>query len=143
MKKVAVIQGPNLNLLGMREPAIYGHLTLQTIHDTLLNKAVQHHISIDFFQSNHEGALVDYIQSLKAIDVTHIIINAAAYTHTSIAIRDALTYVALPFIEVHLSNIYHREPFRHHSYLSDIAMGSITGLGSIGYSLALDAIINL
>ncbi len=136
---VLVVQGPNLNLLGSREPGVYGATTLQQIHDHLHQVAGQLHIQLETFQSNSEGALVDRIHAAKQNNVQFILINPGAYTHTSVAIRDALAGVAIPFIEVHLSNIYQRESFRHHSFLSDIAVGVICGLGAQGYELALQA----
>ncbi|MBK8970640.1 MAG: type II 3-dehydroquinate dehydratase [Hahellaceae bacterium] len=139
MADLLVINGPNLNLLGTREPDIYGSETLQDIADRLRQQATEHGKSLDFFQSNHEGELVDRIQTARLEKVQCILINPAAYTHTSVAIRDALLATAIPFIEVHLSNIHKREAFRHHSYLSDVAIGVICGLGSQGYDLALQA----
>jgi 3-dehydroquinate dehydratase-2 len=136
---VLVLQGPNLNLLGSREPEVYGATTLQQIHEHLSQVADQLGIELDTFQSNSEGALIDRIHAAKLNNVQFILINPGAYTHTSVAIRDALAGVAIPFIEVHLSNIYQRESFRHHSYLSDIAVGVICGLGAQGYELALHA----
>lgn len=134
---VLVLQGPNLNLLGTREPEVYGATTLPQIHDHLHQVAQQLHLQLETFQSNSEGALVDRIHVAKQQNVQFILINPGAYTHTSVAIRDALAGVAIPFIEVHLSNIYQRETFRHHSFLSDIAVGVICGLGAQGYELAL------
>lgn len=142
MKKILVLHGPNLNLLGMRETDVYGSTTLEMINHLLTQKALVHGIELQTMQSNHEGALVDAIQQAKHADIAYIILNPAAYTHSSIAMRDALLAVEIPFIEVHLSNIYARESFRQHSYFSDIAQGLITGLGSKGYILALDAIID-
>ena len=136
---VLVLQGPNLNLLGSREPEVYGATTLQQIHEHLSQVADQLGIELDTFQSNSEGALIDRIHAAKLKNVQFILINPGAYTHTSVAIRDALAGVAIPFIEVHLSNIYQRESFRHHSFLSDIAVGVICGLGAQGYELALQA----
>jgi 3-dehydroquinate dehydratase-2 len=133
MKKISVIHGVNLNLLGSREQNIYGSSSLEFINDTLLSYA-KDKAEIDFFQSNAEHELVDFIHKCNA---DYIIINPAAYTHTSIAIRDALLAVNTPFIEVHLSNIYSRESFRHKSYISDIAEGVISGLGDNGYLYAL------
>lgn len=138
---VLVIHGPNLNLLGQREPEIYGHLSLNDINQQLKNLASQHDIQLDCFQSNIEGVIVDRIQQALQQNVQWIIINPAAYTHTSVAIRDALLGVAIPFIEVHLSNVHAREPFRQHSYLSDQARGVICGLGAFGYQSALHYII--
>ncbi|MEZ5651185.1 MAG: type II 3-dehydroquinate dehydratase [Burkholderiaceae bacterium] len=134
---VLALHGPNLNLLGTREPDIYGRTTLADIDEALQVEAAGLGLSLNSFQSNHEGALVDRIQAARADGVSFIIINPAAYTHTSVAIRDALAGVAIPFIEVHLSNIHRREAFRHQSYFSDLAVGSIVGLGARGYRLAL------
>lgn len=136
---VLVIQGPNLNLLGSREPQVYGHTTLNDIHQGLQTQAKDAGILLATFQSNHEGELIDRIQKAKGDGVDFIIINPGGFTHTSVALRDALAAVAIPFIEVHLSNIHQREEFRKHSYLSDIAKGVICGLGPIGYALALQA----
>lgn len=140
-KLLWVVHGPNLNLLGTREPEVYGATTLAQIDSELSKIAKAHGHRLETFQSNHEGALVDRIQSAPAAGVEFIVINPAAFTHTSIALRDALAAVAVPFIEVHLSNIHRREPFRHHSYLSDLAAGVIAGFGPIGYRLALQAAI--
>lgn len=139
MADLLVINGPNLNLLGTREPEIYGAETLKDIAERLEKQAQAHGKTLDFFQSNHEGQLVDRIQQARQEKVQCILINPAAYTHTSVAIRDALLATSIPFIEVHLSNIHKRELFRHHSYLSDVAIGVICGLGSQGYDLALQA----
>jgi 3-dehydroquinate dehydratase-2 len=139
MASVLVLQGPNLNLLGTREPDVYGATTLQQIHDHLQLVASQLQIKLETFQSNSEGALIDRIHAAKQNKVQFILINPGAYTHTSVAIRDALAGVSIPFIEIHLSNIYQRESFRHHSFLSDIAVGIICGLGAHGYELALRA----
>jgi len=136
-QNILVLHGPNLNLLGTREPHIYGSLTLQQINERLELLAGELGATLTAWQSNHEGALVDRIQAARQDGTDFIIINAAAYTHTSVAIRDALAGVAIPFIEVHLSNLYKREPFRHHSYLSDLAVGLISGLGADGYEAAL------
>lgn len=136
---VLVIQGPNLNLLGSREPQVYGHTTLADIHQRLKEQAKTAAIELDTFQSNHEGELIDRIQKAKSDGVDFIIINPGGFTHTSVALRDALAGVAIPFIEVHVSNIHQREEFRKHSYLSDVAKGVICGLGPIGYELALQA----
>ena len=135
---IEVLHGPNLNLLGTREPGIYGATTLAQIDTRLAARALQAGVSLTTFQSNHEGALVDRIQSAPGRGVGYLIVNPAAYTHTSVAVRDALAAVALPFIEVHLSNVHRREPFRHHSYLSDLAVGVIAGLGPDGYLYALE-----
>jgi 3-dehydroquinate dehydratase-2 len=138
---ILVIQGPNLNLLGTREPEIYGKTTLEDIHANLGTIAKSNSVDLSTFQSNHEGELIDRVQKAKQDGVDFIIINPGAFTHTSVALRDALAGVAIPFIEVHLSNIHQREEFRRHSYLSDIATGVICGLGAIGYELALQAAI--
>jgi 3-dehydroquinate dehydratase-2 len=138
---ILVIQGPNLNLLGTREPDVYGTTTLEDIHKRLGELAKLNSIELDTFQSNHEGELIDRIQKAKLDGIDFIIINPGAFTHTSVALRDVLAGVAIPFTEVHLSNIHQREEFRKHSYLSDIATGVICGLGAIGYELALEAAI--
>ena len=136
---ILVINGPNLNMLGTREPETYGSETLNDINNNLESIASSRNLTISCFQSNHEGCIIDKIQTSKA---AFIIINPAAYTHTSVAIRDALLSVKTPFIEIHLSNIYNREKFREKSLLSDIAYGVILGLGSNGYTLALTEAIN-
>ena len=138
---ILVIQGPNLNLLGTREPDVYGKTTLEDIHKSLGELAKARSVDLDTYQSNHEGELIDRIQKAKLDGVDFIIINPGAFTHTSVALRDVLAGVAIPFTEVHLSNIHQREEFRKHSYLSDIATGVICGLGAIGYELALQAAI--
>lgn len=138
MAKILILNGPNLNLLGTREREVYGELTLDLIHQQLQALADDLKYSIEFYQSNAEHELVDKIQGAKG-QVDFIIINPAAFTHTSIALRDALLAVQIPFIEVHLSNIYKREEFRKHSYLADIAVGGIYGFGAQSYSLALRA----
>ena len=135
---VLVLHGPNLNLLGSREPQIYGRETLADIDRRLALKARAARMQLSTFQSNHEGALVDRIHQAGRDGVGFIIFNPAAYTHTSVALRDALAAVNIPFIEVHLSNVHAREPFRSRSYFAAIAVGTITGLGSHGYDLALD-----
>jgi 3-dehydroquinate dehydratase-2 len=137
-KSILVLHGPNLNLLGLREPAHYGNVTLAAINQTLADKAKPANIALETYQSNFEGELVTKIQALATAPVDFIIINPAAFTHTSVAMRDALSAVKVPFIEVHLSNVYAREAFRHHSYFTDIAVGVISGLGAQGYALALD-----
>jgi 3-dehydroquinate dehydratase-2 len=139
---ILVIHGPNLNLLGSREPGIYGATTLAEINQRLQREAQEAGHTLSFFQSNHEGEIVDHIQQRGqqlggVADI--LIINAGAYTHTSVAIRDAILAVALPAIEVHLSNIHQREPFRHHSYFSDICIGQVVGFGPQSYHLALQA----
>lgn len=136
-KKILVLNGPNLNLLGLREPSVYGHTTLAQIDARLQALATELGVSLSTYQSNHEGALVDCIQAARADGTDFIVINAGAYTHTSVAIRDALAGVKISFVEVHLSNVYKREDFRHHSYLSDLAVGVIAGLGPAGYEAAL------
>ena len=139
---ILVLNGPNLNLLGVREPATYGRETLADIEDSCLEQAAELGLSVDFRQSNHEGQLVDWIQEARET-ADGIILNAGAYTHTSIAILDALKAAELPVIEVHLSNIYRREMFRHTSYVSAAANGVICGFGSHGYVLALAAMARL
>lgn len=134
---ILVLHGPNLNLLGTREPKIYGRETLAEIDARLRSAGRRHEVEVRCFQSNSEGALVDRVQAAREEGVAFIVANPAAYTHTSVALRDALAAVAIPFIEVHLSNIHGREAFRRHSYFSDIALGTICGLGSQGYDLAL------
>lgn len=134
---VLVLHGPNLNLLGTREPAIYGRDTLAAINARLAAQARQAGVRLHSFQSNHEGALVDRVQAARGEGVRYVLINPAALTHTSVALRDALVAVGIPFIEIHLSNVHAREPFRHHSYFSDKAVGAIVGLGALGYELAL------
>ena len=136
-RHILMLNGPNLNLLGTREPEIYGRETLADIEARLARSASAAGARLAVFQSNHEGALVDRIQAAKAEGVDFVLINPGAYTHTSVAIRDALAGVAIPYIEVHLSNVHAREAFRRQSYLSDLAVGTITGLGSRGYDLAL------
>ncbi len=135
---ILVLHGPNLNLLGLREPQHYGHLGLDSINRRLAARAATAGVALECFQSNSEAGLIDKIQSMAGGKAAFIIINPAAYTHTSVALRDALAAVSIPFIEVHLSNVYAREPFRHHSYFSDIAVGVICGLGAQGYELALE-----
>ena len=137
MPAILVLHGPNLNLLGQREPGIYGADTLDAINKRLQGQAEQAGISLDTLQSNHEGALVDRIHQAALDGTRFIIINPAAFTHTSVALRDALLAVKIPYVEVHLSNVHAREPFRQHSYLSDKAVGVITGLGAASYELAL------
>ncbi len=142
-KTILVLHGPNLNLLGMREPNHYGNETLASIDDLLMRRAQDAGGKLEAFQSNSEAELIHKVQSLIDNPVDFIIINPAAFTHTSIALRDALAAVKIPFIEVHLSNIHAREPFRQHSYFSDIAVGVICGLGAHGYALALDYALNI
>ncbi|CAG68579.1 MULTISPECIES: type II 3-dehydroquinate dehydratase [Acinetobacter] len=135
---ILVIHGPNLNLLGKREPEVYGYLSLDDINQQLKTQAQASNISLETFQSNWEGAIVDRIHQAQIDGIQFILINPAALTHTSVAVRDALLGVAIPFIEVHLSNVHAREAFRHHSYLSDKAVGVICGFGAKGYHFALD-----
>ncbi len=137
-KLVLVLHGPNLNLLGTREPKIYGRETLAVINRRLKATAAAAGVKLDAFQTNHEGAMVDRVQRAKTDDVGFILLNPAAFTYSSIALRDALTAVQIPFIEVHLSNIHAREPWRAHSHFTAVAVGSVLGLGSRGYDLALD-----
>ncbi len=139
--RILVLNGPNLNMLGTREPGIYGHVTLDDIESRLRSQAGQTGAQLDFVQSNAEPVLIDAVhRAMGRYDF--ILINPAAWTHTSIALRDALAAVAIPFIEIHLSNVHAREPFRQHSYFSDLAVGVITGLGATGYELALDYALN-
>ena len=138
MSRLLVLHGPNLNLLGTREPDVYGRVTLAQIDQALADKAQAAGAELSSFQSNHEGAIVDRIQQARNEKVDFVLINPAAYTHTSVAIRDALAGVALPFVEIHLSNVHRREAFRHHSYFSDLAEAVICGLGWKGYLYALD-----
>jgi len=140
--KLLIINGPNLNLLGTREPKHYGSTTLAEIDQTLAALAKQHKHELSSLQSNAEHELVDAVQQAATDGVERIIINPAAFTHTSVALRDALAAAAIPFIEVHLSNIHAREAFRKHSYFSELATGVISGLGAYGYQLALLALIN-
>ena len=139
MRRILLINGPNLNLLGSREPDHYGRDTLATIEERLKIQAASRDAVLESFQSNAEHELIDRVQALRLQPVDFVILNPGAFTHTSIALRDALLAVAVPFIEVHLSNVNAREPFRKHSYFSDIAVGSIAGLGAQGYELALAA----
>jgi 3-dehydroquinate dehydratase-2 len=132
-----VLHGPNLNLLGTREPGIYGATTLAQIDRMLADEGAALGVQVESFQSNHEGALVERIHAARDAQVAFIVINPAAFTHTSVAIRDAFAGVGIPFVEVHLSNVHKREPFRHHSYFSDLAVGVIAGLGPTGYRCAL------
>ena len=134
---VLVLHGPNLNLLGTREPGIYGSATLAGIDERLRSIAAAAGVDLQTFQTNHEGALVDRIHAARGTPVGFVIINPAAFTHTSVAVRDALAAVALPFVEVHLSNVHRREAFRHHSYFSDLAEAVIAGMGPYGYEAAL------
>ncbi|MDI6791798.1 MAG: type II 3-dehydroquinate dehydratase [bacterium] len=142
MAKILIIHGPNLNLLGIREPELYGRTTLEGINEKLRKMAADHQVDIEIMQSNHEGEIVDKIgQSYRKADA--IVINPGAYTHTSIAIRDAVAAVGIPTIEVHLSNIYAREEFRHHSFIAPVCAGQISGFGADSYLLGLRAAIDL
>ena len=139
--RLLVLHGPNLNLLGTREPKPYGSTTLSDINLALARRAESAGVELESFQSNHEGALIERVHAAREQGVRFIILNPAAYTHTSIALRDALAGTAIPFVEVHLSNVHAREPFRQHSYFSDLAIGVIAGLGSEGYLLALEYLL--
>ncbi|THF61740.1 type II 3-dehydroquinate dehydratase [Pseudothauera rhizosphaerae] len=136
--RILVLHGPNLNLLGTREPEIYGRTTLADIHAAMDARARAEGVLVESFQSNHEGQLIDRVQAAAAEGVGFIVINPAGYTHTSVALRDALAAVNIPYVEIHLSNIHAREPFRQHSYFSDRAAGVICGLGAQGYMAALE-----
>jgi 3-dehydroquinate dehydratase-2 len=140
--RLLVLNGPNLNLLGLREPGLYGSQTLEQIIADLLVRSEELGVTLDTFQSNHEGALVDRIHAARG-EADGILINAGAFTHTSVALRDALLGVAIPYVELHLSNVHAREPFRHHSYLADKALAVIGGFGADSYRLALDGLVAL
>jgi 3-dehydroquinate dehydratase II len=142
-QKILVIHGPNLNMLGKREPQIYGSTTLEEINEGLKYQGEKAGMLVETFQSNYEGAIVEKIQETLLSGINGIIINPAAFTHTSIAIRDALLLADVPVIEIHISNIYKRERFRHNSFIADIATAQISGFGVIGYALALDGMIRL
>jgi len=142
MATILVINGPNLNMLGRREPEIYGTETLEDVIENLLELADEYNVRLFDFQSNAEHEIVERIHQAMDDGTNYIIINPAAFTHTSVAIRDALATINVPFIEVHLSNIHKREEFRHHSYFSDLAEGVIAGLGTKGYQLAFEAIVD-
>jgi len=137
-KNILLINGPNLNLLGTREPKVYGSETLNDIEQAALAQARAAGATLECFQSNHEGALIDRIQAARQEGVDAIVINPGGLTHTSVALRDALAGVAIPFVEVHISNVHRREAFRHHSFFSEIAVGVICGLGTEGYRAAID-----
>lgn len=141
-KRILVVHGPNLNMLGRREPDLYGSRTLEDINRSLSARAEQLGLDVSTFQSNHEGEIVEAIQAAVG-KIQGLIINPAAYTHTSVAIRDAVLLLEVPVIEVHLSNIHKREPFRHHSYIANIATAQITGLGESGYLFALEALAKI
>jgi 3-dehydroquinate dehydratase II len=138
-KKILVLNGPNLNMLGTRQPEIYGRETLDDVKNLVTERAAALGFEVDFRQSNHEGQLVDWIQEARK-KVAGVVINPAAYTHTSVAIRDALLACEAPVVEVHIANIHKREPFRHHSYVSDIAVAVVAGLGIHGYTAGVEAI---
>lgn len=142
LPRLLVLHGPNLNLLGTREPMHYGSTTLAEINLALAHRAEAAGVNLETFQSNHEGALIERVHAARQQGVTYMVINPAAYTHTSVALRDAVAGTGIPFIEVHLSNVHARESFRHHSYFSDLAIGVITGLGSEGYLLALEYLLS-
>jgi 3-dehydroquinate dehydratase II len=142
MTTIAVINGPNLNLLGQREPAIYGATTLTELEQQVRERAAALGVSVEWTQSNHEGELVDLVQGLRG-RVDGAIVNLGAYTHTSLALRDAFLAAPVPFIEVHLSNLYKREAARHHSLTADLAIGMVSGLGGRGYLLALEALVGI
>ena len=139
MAHILLLNGPNLNLLGLREPGLYGHVTLEQIHERLTQLAAESGHRLTAFQSNSEAELIARIHQAPTGHVAFIVFNPAGFTHTSVALRDALLAVHIPFVEVHLTNVQARESFRHHSYFSDIALGTITGLGAFGYELALRA----
>ncbi len=139
MSSILVLHGPNLNLLGSREPSVYGHDTLESINQRLANLAVAAGHHVQTLQTNAEHELIERVHAARSEGISFIILNPAGFTHTSVALRDALLAVGIPFIEVHLSNVHAREPFRHHSYFSDVAAGVITGLGALGYELAMRA----
>lgn len=142
--KILVVHGPNLNMLGIREPNIYGSETLATINETILQYALNKELGIEcrFFQSNSEGALIDEIHKAFTEDFSGIVINPGGLTHTSVALRDAISAVAIPTVEVHLSNVHAREEFRHHSFIAPVAIGQIAGFGSKGYLMALNGLID-
>ena len=140
-QRLLVLHGPNLNLLGTREPAVYGHTTLAEIDQMLVERATAAGAVLATFQSNHEGALIDRIHAARDEQTDFIVINPAAFTHTSVALRDALAGVGIPFIEVHLSNVHRREAFRHTSYFSDLAQAVVCGFGSQGYLYAVDYVL--
>lgn len=142
MIKILLLNGPNLNLLGTREPQVYGHATLADVEAMVTKLASGRGAAIDCLQSNHEGVLIDRIHAARLDGTGAIVINPGGLTHTSVALRDALAGVAIPFIEVHVSNVHQREPFRHHSYLSPIAAGVIVGFGVEGYAMAVNAAID-
>ena len=139
--KILLINGPNLNLLGMREPAKYGHATLPDVEQMVKEEATRLGVELACFQSNHEGAIIDRIHAARTEGVAGVVINPGAFTHTSVAIRDAFAGTSIPFAEIHISNVHAREAFRHHSYLSEIAAGIVIGFGAEGYLLALRGLV--
>lgn len=140
MTHIVILNGPNLNLLGTREPALYGSATLADVEGRLRGRAEQLGVTVAFAQSNHEGELVDLVQGLRGV-ADGAIVNLGAYTHTSLALRDAFLAAPIPFVEMHLSNLFRREPARHQSVIADLAVGMITGFGARGYLMALDALV--
>lgn len=142
MTPILLLNGPNLNLLGTREPLVYGHETLADVEAMLKQVGAARGAAVDCFQSNHEGALIDRIHAARLDGTRAIVVNPGGLTHTSVALRDALAGVAIPFVEVHVSNVHAREPFRHRSYLSPIAAGVIVGFGVAGYAMALNAVLD-
>jgi len=142
--KIVILHGPNLNMLGIREPTVYGADTLTEVNEKISAYVDGKNLSIEleFFQSNHEGALIDRIHEAYRAGVAGIIINPGGYTHTSVALRDAVSAVAIPVVEVHLSNVHAREEFRHHSYIAPVAIGQVAGFGPSGYLMALDGLLN-
>jgi 3-dehydroquinate dehydratase-2 len=142
MSKILLLNGPNLNLLGTREPQIYGHETLADVEALARKLGTERGVAVDCLQSNHEGALIDRIHAARGDGTRHIVINPGGLTHTSVALRDALAGVAIPFFEIHVSNVHRREAFRHHSFLSEIAAGVIVGFGVAGYAMAINAAID-
>jgi 3-dehydroquinate dehydratase-2 len=143
MAKILLLNGPNLNLLGTREPQTYGHDTLADVEARATKIGADRGVPVECFQSNHEGALIDRIHAARGDGTGHIVINPGGLTHTSVALRDALAGVAIPFFEVHVSNVHKREAFRHHSFLSEIAAGVIVGFGVGGYAMAVNAAVDL
>jgi 3-dehydroquinate dehydratase-2 len=141
--KVYVLNGPNLNLLGSREPQTYGRPTLNDVETLCRETAKRHGFDVEFRQSNHEGVLVDWIQEAGAARAKGVVLNAGGFTHTSVAIRDAISAIATPTIEVHISNVHARESFRHHSFISPVARGIIVGLGALGYQMAIGALATI
>jgi 3-dehydroquinate dehydratase-2 len=142
-KTVYVLNGPNLNLLGTREPETYGRATLKDVEERCRDRAAHHQLALEFRQSNHEGALIDWIHEAGAKKAAGIVLNPGGYTHTSVSIRDAVAAVSVPLIEVHISNVFAREPFRHHSHIAPVAKASLCGFGTEGYALAIDGLAAL